>query len=117
MQRLPAPPIARMKLSNDCDIGSPRIGRAPRSGAGLENIYQAIVQLDGLGIDPKTAIDITRCALSGDCQVAREALTTFCALLGSFAVNVALTFGARGGVYIAAAFHRVSLTFVSIGFP
>ncbi|MEO5732071.1 MAG: glucokinase [Rubrivivax sp.] len=30
----------------------------------------------------------------------RRTLDTFCALLGSFAGNVALTFGARGGVYI-----------------
>ena len=30
-----------------------------------------------------------------------EALNTFCAFLGSFAGNVALTFSARGGVYIA----------------
>src|SRR3974390_1689690 len=40
-------------------------------------------------------------ALRGDCKIAVEALNTFCALLGSFAGNVALTFGARGGVYIA----------------
>ncbi len=30
----------------------------------------------------------------------RQTLDTFCALLGGFAGNVALTFGARGGVYI-----------------
>jgi glucokinase len=33
--------------------------------------------------------------------VAHEALSAFCALLGSFSGNVALTFGARGGVYLA----------------
>jgi glucokinase len=71
------------------------------SGDGLENIYQAIVVLDGLTLAPRSAADITKCALSGDCQIAREALAKFCAFLGSFAGNVALTFGARGGVYIA----------------
>jgi glucokinase len=71
------------------------------SGDGLENIYQAIIALDGLALAPRSAVDITKCALGGDCRVAHEALATFCAFLGSFAGNVALTFGARGGVYIA----------------
>jgi glucokinase len=71
------------------------------SGDGLENIYQAIVALDGLTLEPRSAADITKRALSGDCQVAREALAIFCAFLGSFAGNVVLTFGARGGAYIA----------------
>jgi glucokinase len=31
----------------------------------------------------------------------RDALDMFCAMLGGFAGNVALTYGARGGVYIA----------------
>ena len=30
----------------------------------------------------------------------REAVNMFCAMLGTFAGDVALTFGARGGVYI-----------------
>jgi glucokinase len=71
------------------------------SGDGLENIYQAIIALDGLGLAPRSAADITKCALAGDCPIAHEALATFCAFLGSFAGNVALTFGTRGGVYIA----------------
>jgi glucokinase len=71
------------------------------SGDGLENIHQAIVELGGIVLEPRSAADITKRALDGDCQVARDALTTFCAFLGSFAGNVALTFGARGGVYVA----------------
>jgi glucokinase len=71
------------------------------SGDGLENIYQAIAALDGLALAPRSAADITKCALGGDYRVAHEALATFCAFLGSFAGNVTLTFGARGGVYIA----------------
>jgi glucokinase len=71
------------------------------SGDGLENVFQAIVVLDGLTLPPRSAADITRDALSGDCQVAHESLAKFCAFLGSFAGNAALTFGARGGVYIA----------------
>jgi glucokinase len=71
------------------------------SGVGLENIYQAIVVLDGLDVAPRSAADITKCALGGECQVAYEALHAFCAFLGSSAGNIALTFGARGGIYVA----------------
>ena len=71
------------------------------SGAGLENIYQAIVEIDRSDLRPRSAADITKRALDGNCRIAGEALRTFCAFLGSFAGNVALTFGARGGVYIA----------------
>jgi glucokinase len=71
------------------------------SGSGLENIYQAIAALEGLEFPPRNAAEITKNALSGECQLARRSLQAFCAFLGSFAGNVALTFGARGGVYIA----------------
>ncbi len=71
------------------------------SGSGLENIYQAIAVLEGLEFPLRNAAEITKHALGGECQLARRALQAFCAFLGSFAGNVALTFGARGGVYIA----------------
>lgn len=71
------------------------------SGPGLENIFQAIAHLDGRAVAQTSAAEITQRALSRECDLAGEALATFCALLGSFAGNVALTFGARGGVYIA----------------
>ena len=71
------------------------------SGEGLENIYQAIIEIDGLALGFRGAAEITRRALESNCRVASEALSLFCAFLGSFAGNVALTFGARGGVYIA----------------
>jgi glucokinase len=71
------------------------------SGSGLENIYQAIAAREGLDIPPRNAAEITKNAFSGECQLARQSLYAFCAFLGSFAGNVALTFGARGGVYIA----------------
>jgi glucokinase len=40
------------------------------SGDGLENIFQAVVALDGLDLAPQSAADITGRALSGECQVA-----------------------------------------------
>jgi glucokinase len=71
------------------------------SGDGLENIYQAIATVEGINATPCNAAGITKSALEGGSQTAVAALETFCALLGSFAGSVALTFGARGGVYIA----------------
>jgi glucokinase len=71
------------------------------SGPGLENIYLAIGALDKVETALQNATQITRSALRGECRIAVEALNTFCAFLGSFAGNVALTFDARGGVYIA----------------
>ena len=71
------------------------------SGDGLENIYQAICTLDGMDAPLRKAADITQAALDGTCPAAHAALDTFCALFGSFGGNVALMFGARGGVYIA----------------
>ena len=49
----------------------------------------------------RNAADITNAALQGSCLTSRAALDMFCAMLGGFAGNVALTYGARGGVYIA----------------
>ena len=71
------------------------------SGAGLENLHQAIAAIEHGEAQARDAAEITRAALAGTCRTAVAALEMFCALLGSFAGNIALTFGARGGVFIA----------------
>jgi glucokinase len=71
------------------------------SGPGLENLYGAIAAIDGIVVPKRNAAEISRAACAGECAVSRAALDMFCALLGDVAGNVALTFGARGGVYIA----------------
>jgi glucokinase len=83
------------------------------SGGGLENLYEAIATVDGLFVDPQSAIEITRRALARDCEIAYEALSMFCAFLGSFAGNLALTFGAKGGVYIAGGISPRILNFLA----
>jgi glucokinase len=83
------------------------------SGGGLENLYQAIAAVDGLTVGSPSAAEITNHALTRDCEIAYEALHTFCAFLGSFAGNVALTFGARGGVYIAGGISPRILKFLA----
>jgi glucokinase len=71
------------------------------SGPGLENLYAAVVALEGGGPAIRSAAAITTEALAGRCPAATSALELFCAMLGTFAGNAALTFGARGGVYVA----------------
>lgn len=70
------------------------------SGPGLALIHEARLALAGLPPEPLTAADITRRALGGHCAQSRATLDRFCAMLGSAAGALALTLGARGGVYI-----------------
>jgi glucokinase len=71
------------------------------SGPGLVTLYQAVGALNDQPPQPLTAAEITTAALTQSCPICLETLTLFCSFLGSFAGNLALTFGARGGVYIA----------------
>jgi glucokinase len=71
------------------------------SGPGLENLYRAIAAVDEFDVPIRSASEITQAALQGACPASRAALDMFCEMLGGFAGNVALTYGARGGVYIA----------------
>lgn len=66
-------------------------------GDGLARLHGLLARLHGLPADHRTAAEI--CARRGD-PLCAETLKMFCALLGSFAGNVALTLGARGGVYL-----------------
>ena len=49
-------------------------------------------------LDPSS---ITRAALDNSCEVSRAALDMFCSLLGTVTGDLALTFSARGGVFLA----------------
>jgi glucokinase len=74
------------------------------SGPGLVSLYRAICAVDG-----KAAADLKPAQISAHAQpddvsdrhdACKEALDLFAAFLGSVAGNLALTVGARGGVYI-----------------
>ena len=69
------------------------------SGQGLENIYQALCELDGQAQQPLDAPTITARALAGDARCA-EVIELFFSFLGTVAGNLALSLGARGGVFI-----------------
>lgn len=70
------------------------------SGMGLENIYQGLCNAKGQTVVELTAPEISNAALEKTDSVAEEALASFCAITGSYAGDVALTIGAKGGVYI-----------------
>ena len=71
------------------------------SGPGLANLHRALVQVHGRSAAPLDPAAVTRLALEGSDDLSRLALERFCLFLGSFAGNVALSFGAQGGVYLA----------------
>jgi len=76
------------------------------SGEGLTNLYYAIASLDGVVIPKRSAPEISKAGVAGSCQICRAALDAFCAWLGEVAGNLALAFGARGGVFIAGGIVR-----------
>ncbi|MFD9945002.1 glucokinase [Nonomuraea sp. NPDC059023] len=68
------------------------------SGPGLARLYRALALVNGAAPeDGLSAAEIV--ARAGD-PLCAETVDVFCAMLGTFAGNVALTLGARGGVYI-----------------
>jgi glucokinase len=77
------------------------------SGPGLENLYLAIAAIDGKSFrDRPMAADIARAAQADADPLAAETVAIFTGMLGSTAGSLALTFGARGGVYIAGGIIR-----------
>lgn len=70
------------------------------SGSGLMQLYHAIARVDGQTVPERDSSEIVAHALADDCKVSREALELFCAFMGSVAGNIALTLGARGGLFI-----------------
>lgn len=71
------------------------------SGAGLVDLYHAVRRLvQHSGAEVSAPAQVTELALEGNDPIALEALELFCGFLGSVAGNLALTLGARGGVYI-----------------
>ncbi|MBT9486525.1 MAG: glucokinase [Rubrivivax sp.] len=69
------------------------------SGIGLPVLHDAVCAVAGVAAPGLAAEHIVERGLAGD-ELCSRTLDSFCALLGSFAGNVALTLGARGGVYI-----------------
>lgn len=70
------------------------------SGAGLTLIHEALADREGIERPKLGPAEISKAALSGTSPLARLSLDIFCAMLGTVSSNLALTLGARGGVYL-----------------
>ncbi|MBV9827460.1 MAG: glucokinase [Alphaproteobacteria bacterium] len=71
------------------------------SGPGLVNLYNSLAAVDGVPAASYSAAQITDPETAAADPLCREAAAMFCAMLGTVAGNLALTLGAKGGVYIA----------------
>ena len=71
------------------------------SGAGLVHLRDAIAAVDGVDAPPLDPHEITARAIADADPLCRTTLDAFWAMLGGFAGNLALSYGALGGVYIA----------------
>lgn len=70
------------------------------SGPGIELIHRALRADAGLAAQALSAPEITRRAVEGSDALCGQTMETFCAMLGTAAGNLAVTFGAQAGVYI-----------------
>lgn len=70
------------------------------SGMGVLNLYKSLATLNGQVNEGLSAAEITTRGVAGSCLLCREVVDTFCGMLGTAAANLAITLGARGGLYI-----------------
>ena len=70
-------------------------------GPGLLNMHRALAEIDGRETHIDDPAQITQEALDDPRSHCGVTLARFCAILGAVAGDIALTTGARGGVYIA----------------
>ena len=87
------------------------------SGMGLELMYSLLLQSREQEVQPLKAEEIITRALAGSCAWCDEVVETFCQMLGTAAGNLALTLGARGGIYIGGGIvPRLGERFFTSGF-
>lgn len=70
------------------------------SGIGLPVLHRALAAVEGRVADAQSAEHIVERGIDGSDALCGRTVDLFCALLGGFAGNVALTVGARGGLYV-----------------
>ena len=81
-------------------------------GPGLYNIYLALCALRDRYPALKRPAAVSEEALTDPESLAHEALSLFCGWLGSFAGDMAMLYGATGGVYLAGGFLSQMITFM-----
>ena len=87
------------------------------SGPGMEIIYRALAERNGVKAAPRTSPDIISGALDDNDPLCLEVLDCFCNMLGGAAANLAVTLGAFGGVFIGGGIvPRIAELFAKSGF-
>lgn len=71
------------------------------NGDGLVALYRTIAALQNVEVPMCQPADVSQAALDGSSPLAVETVSTYCAMLGTVAGNLALTLGAHGGIFIA----------------
>ena len=94
------PPVFGLDLPEVYAGGSVITAEQVFSGRGLLALYQALAARGGTEPTLTTAPDVTRLALAQEDPAAVEALQLTTTWLGGLVGDLALTFGARGGVYL-----------------
>lgn len=82
-------------------------------GPGLHRLYRALCALRDSSPTLNTPAEVSAEALADEKSLAHEALSIFCGWLGSFAGDLALLYGATGGVYLAGGFLSKITEFMS----
>lgn len=97
----------------------PELGRisaeALLSGRGIVRLYRAVARTDGEDAPLKQPAEISKAALEDSDPVAARTLRLYARLLGRLAGDVALTFMARGGAYVAGGIAPRILPFLTEG--
>jgi glucokinase len=70
------------------------------SGPGLANFAKALAELSDVDLSINGPADVVARADNEGCVICADAISRFCSLLGAAAGDLALTYGARGGVYL-----------------
>ncbi len=74
------------------------------SGPGLLRVYRALCRLEGIPAVLDDPAALTAAACAGTQAAAVETLQLFCGWLGSYVGDLAMLYGASGGIYLAGGF-------------
>lgn len=71
------------------------------SGTGLVNLYQAVCAIEKVAPEFTQAADIAAAAAADPAGISARVIKLFCGILGSFAGDIAMAYGAWDGVFLA----------------
>lgn len=89
--------ILRWALERHAHVSAERL---VSGSLGLPNLYQALAAIEGRSAEALSPPEIVTRGSDGSCALCSRVLDVFCGMLGTIAGNLAVTLGARGGVYI-----------------